>query len=111
MLAEDPGHPEREPILYGKEVGQNIKDKKRDKRVGDRVMKEFPNTRKPSHQLVCGELWNLRGQHNQEGKKQKQKNPQNAHLTATPSGEVVQTLAFTTIDWRLNRKAWVACLG
>ena len=34
------------------------------------VMKEkFPNTRKPSHQWVCGEFWNLRGQHNQEGKK------------------------------------------
>ena len=28
-------------------------------------MKEekFPNTRKPSHRQVCGELWNLRGQH------------------------------------------------
>ena len=36
MLAEDTGHPEREPILYGKEVGQNIKDKRRDKRVRDR---------------------------------------------------------------------------
>ena len=35
------------------------------------VVKEekFPNTRKPSHQRVCGEFWNLRGQHNQEGKK------------------------------------------
>ena len=37
------------------------------------VMKEekFPNTRKPSHQRVCGEFWNLRGQHNREGKKKK----------------------------------------
>ena len=35
-------------------------------------MKEekFPNTRKPSHWQVCGEFWNLQGQHNQEGKKQ-----------------------------------------
>ena len=24
------------------------------------------NVRKPSHRLVCGEFWNLRGQHNQE---------------------------------------------
>ena len=34
-------------------------------------MKEekFPNTRKPSHQRVCREFWNLRGQHNQEEKK------------------------------------------
>ena len=35
------------------------------------VVKEekFPNTRKPSYRQVCGEFWNLRGQHNQEGKK------------------------------------------
>ena len=33
-------------------------------------MKEkFPNTRKPSHQRVCGEFWNLRGEHNWEGEK------------------------------------------
>ena len=32
-------------------------------------MKEmFPNSRKPSHWWVCGEFWNLRGQHNWEGK-------------------------------------------
>ena len=38
-------------------------------------MKEekFPNTRKPSHWRVCGEFWNLRGQHNWEGKKLKKK--------------------------------------
>ena len=32
------------------------------------VVKEenFPNTRKPYHSWVCGEFWNLRGQHNQE---------------------------------------------
>ena len=38
---------------------------------GKGVLKEekFPNTRKPSHQWVCGEFWNLRGQHNREGKK------------------------------------------
>ena len=58
--------------LSWKEVGQKIKDKKRDKRVrdGDPSLKEekFPNTRKPSHLRVCGELWNLRGQHNWEEK-------------------------------------------
>ena len=34
-------------------------------------MKEkFPNSRKPSHEWVCGEFWNLRGQRNwEEGKK------------------------------------------
>jgi len=29
---------------------------------------KLPNTWKPSHQWVCGELWNLRGQHNREEK-------------------------------------------
>ena len=35
---------------------------------GEGVIKEekFPNTRKPSHWQVCGEFWNLRGQHNRE---------------------------------------------
>ena len=58
-------------------VGQNIKDKRRDKRVrdgdslGEGVRKEgkFPNSRKPSHRRVFGEFWNLRGQHNREEKK------------------------------------------
>ena len=38
---------------------------------GEGVMKEekFPTSRKPSHSRVCGEFWNLRRQHNQEGKK------------------------------------------
>ena len=60
-----------------KEVGQNIKDKKRDKELGTKicpgegVVKEekFPNSRKPSHRQVHIEFWNHRGQHNWEGKK------------------------------------------
>ena len=32
------------------------------------VKEKFPNTRKPSHQRVCGEFWNLRGRHNWEEK-------------------------------------------
>ena len=38
---------------------------------GEGVMKEekFPNSRKRSHSWVCGEFWNLRGQHNWEEKK------------------------------------------
>ena len=79
-----------------KEIGQNIKNKKRDKRVrnGDHPRKgvmteeKFPNTRKPSHSWVCGEFWNLRVQHNWEKKKKK-----NTCLTATPRGEVAQMLA------------------
>ena len=32
------------------------------------LKEEFPNTRKHSHRWVCGEFWNLRGQHNWEEK-------------------------------------------
>ena len=37
---------------------------------GEGVVKEEKvlNTRKPSDQRVCGEFWNLRGQHNWEEK-------------------------------------------
>ena len=56
-----------------KEVGQKIKRETKqlgmETHPGEGVMKKFPNTRKPSHRQFCGELWNLRGQHNQEGKK------------------------------------------
>jgi len=46
-----------------KEVGMEIHPTKG-------VLKEetFPNTRKHSHWQVCGESWNLRGQHNREEK-------------------------------------------
>ena len=72
------GHqaPRKAAHCLQKEVGQNIKDKKRDKGVrngdpyGEGVLKEekFSNTRKLSHRWVCGEFWNLRGQHNWEEK-------------------------------------------
>ena len=73
-------------------------------------MKEekFPNTRKPSHWRVCGEFWNLRGQHNQEGKK---KNTQIMHLIAFPRGEVAQTLVATSSERGLNMEARAAYLG
>ena len=40
---------------------------------GDGVMKEekFPHSRKSSHNHVCGEFWNLRGQHKWKEKKEK----------------------------------------
>ena len=50
-----------------KEVGQNIKDKMRDKRgvethPREGVIKEkFPHSRKPSHRWVFREFWNLTG--------------------------------------------------
>ena len=81
LLNTGEGHQAPRKVAHSlqKEVGQNIKDKKRDKRVrdgdypGKGVLKEemFPNTRKHSHRRVCGEFWNLRGQHNWEEKKKK----------------------------------------
>ena len=70
------------------------------------VVKEeqlFPNSRKTSHWWVCGEFWNLKGQHNPEEKKNnktkqtnKQKNPQITRLTVTHSGDVAQMLTSAT---------------
>ena len=70
-------------------------------------MKEkFPNSRKPSHGWVCGDFWNLRGQHNQV---EKRKMPQNMHLTATARRVVAQMLTSAT-SHRLDREAWAASL-
>ena len=75
------------------------------------VVKEekFPNTRKASHQGVCGEFWNLRGEHNWEGKKT-HTHTQIMHLTLTPSGEVAQMLASTSSKWGLNMEAQITLL-
>ena len=59
-----------------KEVRQNIKDKKeskvlwRETHPGEGVVKEeeISHSRKTSHKCVYGEMWNLRGQHNEEEK-------------------------------------------
>ena len=60
-----------------KEVGKNIKDKKKETKEGGMVFhpgkgvlkrEKFPNTRKHSHCRVCGESWKHRGQHNREEK-------------------------------------------
>ena len=81
-------------------------------------MKEekFPNTRKPSHWRVCGKFWNLRGQHNWEGKQtnkqtnNNKKKTQITCLTTTPSGEVAQMLPSATSEWGLNREVQAALL-
>ena len=72
-----------------------MKDKKRNKELGTvthpakGLMKKFLNSRRPSYSWVFGEFWNLRGQHNWEGKEKKR----NMLLTTTASGQVAQTLA------------------
>ena len=73
---EDTRHPERQPVVFKRRLDKIEKIKKETKELGmeihpeEGVLKEekFPNTRKPSHQWVCGEFWNLRGQHNQKEK-------------------------------------------
>ena len=71
---------------------------------------KFPNSKKPSYRWVCGEFWNLRGQHNWEENKTKQ-NPQNTCLIATPIREVAQTFMSTTSEQGLDREVGIACLG
>ena len=66
---------------------------------------KFPHSRKSSHRQVCGEFWNLRGQHNQEDT---HTHTQNMHLTAAASGEVAQILASTTNKCGLDREAQAA---
>ena len=72
-------------------------------------MKEekFPNTRKPSHLWVCGEFWNLRGQHNWEEKKKK---PTEYAPNCNSWGEVAQMLVSATSERELNREARTALL-
>ena len=77
MLAEDIRYPEKQPIVFKRKWGKIKKTKKETKEVGTELhpgkgvlkREKFPNTRKPSHQRVCGEFWNLRGEHNWEGEK------------------------------------------
>ena len=79
-----------------KEVGQNIKDKNRDKRVWDGDpsqggSREGGDFQTPENPLTGGYV-SLRGKHNQEEKKT---SPRITCLTATPSGEVAQTLGLS----------------
>ena len=78
LLNAGGGHqaPGKAAQSLSKQVGQNIKDKNRDRGLGtethpgEGVVKKFTHNRKPSHGHVSGELWDLRGQHNW-----KKKNP------------------------------------
>ena len=73
------GHqaPRKAAHCLQKEVGKNIKDKKRDKRGRDGApsweesfekREKFPDTRKHSHCRVCGKPCYQRGQRNQQEK-------------------------------------------
>ena len=72
-------------------------------------MKEkFPNSRKPSHRRVCGELGISEG--NITRRRKKQNKTQNMCLTATASRKVVQMLTSATNEQGLEREEWAASL-
>ena len=95
---------------------RKYEDKKRDKRVrdghpswgGSHERGEVSKQQKTLSLVGLWEFWSLRGQHKQENKKKKKKN-KSMHITTTPSGEVAQTLPFTTSEWGLDRVAWPEC--
>ena len=76
------------------------------------VLKEekFSNTRKTSHQRVCGEFWNLRGQHNQEESKREKPTDympsRDSQWRGNPDARVCQQGAGA-----LNRQVWTSCIG
>ena len=72
-------------------------------------MKKFPNSMKPTHRWAHGEFWNLRGQHNQEGKHtHTHTHTQNRLLTAIASRKVAQMHASTTSEQGLDREVLAA---
>ena len=72
MPAEDIRHQEKKTHCLQKELGKNIKDKKRDKRGKDGApswegsLKKERSFETPGNTFtaVCGKTWNHRGQHN-----------------------------------------------
>ena len=75
---------------------------------GDVKEEKFPNSRKSSHWQVCGEYWNLRGQHNwgeKQNKTHTHTHTQNKCLTTTAHREVAQMLTSATSKWALGREA------
>ena len=81
-------------------------------------MKEkFPHSRKPSHWQVCGELWNLRGQHNRQEKKKKKIHTHieyapncNSQQRSSPDACICYQQARAEQGGGLNREARAALL-
>ena len=78
-------------------------------------MKEqnFPYNKKPSHDGVSGELWNLRKQYNQtetHTHTHTHTHTQNMHLTAITSGEATQMLPSTRRELGLGTEVRTALL-
>ena len=95
-----------------KEVGQNIKDKMRDKRVRDRDPAWGGSCEgevsKQQETLSLVGLWGILESQRATELGGKQEKTENTCLTATPSKEVAQTLVSTTSKWGLNvlRTVW-----
>ena len=67
-------------------------------------MKEkFPYSRKPSHRWICGEFWNLRGQHNQAYDPARLPDPLKRRLLGSKMGSQGGgfRLALGTVDGQL----------
>ena len=79
----------------------------------ERVMKKFPNTRKPLTGGCVGSFeiseGNITGRGNTHT--HTHTHTQNTRLTTTPKREVAQMLMSATSEWGLNREVQVACLG
>ena len=77
---------------------------------GKEAVKEekFTNSRKPCHRRVCGEFWNLRGQHNLEKNKNKKHTEylpnRNCQQRSSPDSPITDLGV-------LDREARTACLG
>ena len=98
-----------------REVGQNIKDKKRDKRVREGEPSREGTRNRGSFQIPGSPLTGGSGgsfrisEGNLTGRKNKY-NPQITCLKPTPSRKVPQTLASTTNKLGLNREEQAALL-
>ena len=117
LLIASWGHqaPRKAAHCLRKEVGQNIKDKKRDKRArdgdpsreGSLNRGSFQSPGNPRTGRSGGSFriseGNLTGRENEE-------NPQITCLKATPSRKVPQTPASATSKWGLNGEEWAALL-
>ena len=111
MLAEESRHPEKQTprkadCSLQKEVGQSIKDKNRVRRVRAEDPSQGGSCEEVSKHRETLSLVDLYGVlETQRATYLGGKNPQIRRLTASPSGELEQTLKSATSMWGLH------CLG
>ena len=120
--------PRKPALSLRKEVGQNIKDIKRDKRVKEcrpipgRELWRRRSFQTPEHLLTSRSVWSFGNSEDNittKGENNNNNNPQNTHLTTTPSGEIAQMFRQPTESrsWTGRRglhardkdRAWMPC--